>query len=284
MTADTKNDPRATSRSIDLSVDLDAPVDVVWRALTDPAELVRWFPTDASIDPRPGGAFTISWEGQWQWDMTVTDVEPLRRLRMIDHRARPFDADGRPVAAAAVATLALEITLEALGDKTRRRLVHSGFGSGSTWDDEIDGVHLGWNVELRGLRQYLTHHRGRARQIGWVHVSTRAALAAVWSRLVDERMIVTSALPAALREGDRCTLTLATGDRIEGPVVFYVPGRQLVIAAETLGDGLFRLSLDRAAGDVMVQIWISSWTRPAEETAALAARLRIVLDRALAQM
>lgn len=284
MTANTKNDAPVAGRSVDVTIDLDAPVDVVWRALTDSEELVRWFPTDASIDPRPGGAFTISWEGNWQWDMTITDVEPLRRLRMIEQRARPFDADGRPVAAAAPAALALEITLEARGDQTRLRLVHSGFGDGSTWDDEIDGVHLGWNVELCGLRHYLTHHRGRTRHIGWAHTSTAAAVDAVWSRLVDAGALVKSNLPATMREGDRCALRLSTGDLIDGRTVFFVPGRQLVLASETLGDGLFRLSLDRAAGRVMVQLWITSWTRPAEEIASLAARLRTALDRALAEM
>ena len=117
MTADT-NAPSVSGRSVDISLELAAPVEVVWRALTDPQELVRWFPTDAAIDPRPGGAFTISWEGKWQWDMTITDWQPLSRLRMVDHRARPFDANGVPIGAEPPAALALEITLDARDDTT----------------------------------------------------------------------------------------------------------------------------------------------------------------------
>jgi hypothetical protein len=161
--------------------------------------------------------------------------------------------------------------------------VHSGFGHGSTWDDEIDSVNLGWSVELRGLRHYLAHHRGRTRHIGWAHTSTAASVDAVWSRLVEARALITSTLPTHMREGERCTLRLSSGDRIDGRIVFFLPGRQLVLASETLG-GIFRLSLDRAAGQVMVQIWISSWTRPAEEIGALATRLRIALDRAVGEM
>ena len=284
MSAAAKNASINSGRSVDITRDLDAPVDVVWRALTDPKELVRWFPTDASIEPRLGGAFTIAWEGKWQWEMTITDWQPMSRLRMVDRNARPFDASGEPIRDAAPTALALEITLEARGDKTTLRLVHSGFGHGGSWDDEVDGVTLGWQVELRGLRHYLAHHRGHDRAVAWAHTTTAASLDAVWSHLVTKHALVSSDLAASLREGDRCALTLATGDRVDGPLVFFKPGRQLVLASDALGSGLFRLSLDRAAGEVMVQIWISSWTRPATEIDALGSRVREALDRAVREM
>jgi uncharacterized protein YndB with AHSA1/START domain len=36
------------------------PVERVWRAVSDPAELVRWFPSEVAIEPREGGAVRFS--------------------------------------------------------------------------------------------------------------------------------------------------------------------------------------------------------------------------------
>ncbi|WP_326718640.1 SRPBCC family protein [Streptomyces sp. NBC_00243] len=38
----------------------DHPVDRLWRFVTDPDELVHWFPSHAEIDLRPGGTITFS--------------------------------------------------------------------------------------------------------------------------------------------------------------------------------------------------------------------------------
>ena len=63
------------ARQASVTLPLEAPVDTVWRALTDPEELVRWFPTNAAVNPQKGGAFVISWDGAWQWEMTIMDFE-----------------------------------------------------------------------------------------------------------------------------------------------------------------------------------------------------------------
>ena len=40
-------------------VRIEAPPDVVQRFFTDPARLVEWWPSEATIDPRPGGALRL---------------------------------------------------------------------------------------------------------------------------------------------------------------------------------------------------------------------------------
>jgi hypothetical protein len=52
-----------------------------------------------------------------------------------------------------------------------------------------------------------------------------------------------------------------------------------VITAENLGAGLLRLSLDRAAGRSMVQVWLSAWTLPDSQVAGFGDRARRVLSR-----
>ena len=49
MTTETK------TRTIETEIRIDAPVDQVWQALTDPEELVRWFPLEAGVEPWPPG-------------------------------------------------------------------------------------------------------------------------------------------------------------------------------------------------------------------------------------
>jgi uncharacterized protein YndB with AHSA1/START domain len=267
--------PRAAA----VTLEIDAPVDAIWQALTDPVELARWFPTDAVVDPRQGGTFAVSWEGQWQWDMTITDFEPLHRLRMVDRSARPFDANGQPMTGIAAATLALEIVLEGRGGRTVLRLAHSGFGTGAQWDDELDGVTFGWNVELRGLRHYLARHRGRTRTIAWAHVASPRPVAEIWSQLTSPAGLIASGWTDRAQGGDAVSLRLTTGDAIEGRVIYSVEGRQLLIDAENFGHSLLRLSIDRAAGQSMAQVWLSSWTLPAHEVQALRARLRKALGR-----
>lgn len=273
--------PGSGARAFDMSLEIAAPIDAVWRALADAEELARWFVTEAKIEPREGGRFALAWDGDWAWTTNIDAWEPPHRLRLVDRSARPFDAEGKPIAAAEPVELVLEFTLEAHGDRTRLTVVHSGFGRGASWDDELDGVSHGWQVELRILRHYLEHHRGTDRRRAWVRATTGADLPRVWAALTAPTGLVTSGLEREPRTGDRCSLLLATGDRIAGPVVHAHPGRQLVVSAENLGHSVFRLSLDRAGGRTMIFLGLSAYALPGAEVQGFEARARAGLDRVL---
>jgi uncharacterized protein YndB with AHSA1/START domain len=167
----------APARAFEMSLDLAATPEEVWRALTVAQELVRWFPVDARVTPGAGGSMVWSWGENWDWTTRIDAWEPGRLLRLVQEDARPYDAEGRPVAdgQAAPAKIAIEFTLESHRGKTRLRLVHSGFGSGAAWDDEVEGITEGWQAELASLRHYLERHRGQDRQfrIAWLSTSGR---------------------------------------------------------------------------------------------------------------
>ena len=40
-----------TPRSIETQIEINAPVEAVWKALTDAAELANWFPVKARVKP-----------------------------------------------------------------------------------------------------------------------------------------------------------------------------------------------------------------------------------------
>ena len=58
---------------------IDAPIDVVWAVITDPAHVSGWFGETAEIDLRPGGRITHAWKeegGLTEEHGIVEEVEP----------------------------------------------------------------------------------------------------------------------------------------------------------------------------------------------------------------
>ncbi|MGQ0641698.1 MAG: SRPBCC family protein [Gemmatimonadaceae bacterium] len=137
------------TRAVEVTLDIDAAQDAVWNALSDARELVRWFPFQAAVTPGPDGSVQWSWDGKWTWESKIDAWEPGRRLRLVQDQQRPFDVEGGllPPGEVAAAHMVMDFTLETVAGKTRLRLVHSGFRRGGAWDDEIDGVRVGWNNE-----------------------------------------------------------------------------------------------------------------------------------------
>jgi uncharacterized protein YndB with AHSA1/START domain len=61
---------------------LDHPVDAVWRAVTDPAELAHWFPTHVAVDLRVGGRMTFTFQsGKYpEMEGEVIELDPPHRF------------------------------------------------------------------------------------------------------------------------------------------------------------------------------------------------------------
>lgn len=61
MRADLPHPAKGRERSLGYEVTISAPVEAVWKALTDAMELARWFPLEASVRPGVGGSVRLSW-------------------------------------------------------------------------------------------------------------------------------------------------------------------------------------------------------------------------------
>ena len=72
-----------------------APPDVVWDALTDPAELAAWFGADAEVDLRVGGAIRFRWPDGSERRGLVIDLDPPRRLAFRWRELRTGDRRSR---------------------------------------------------------------------------------------------------------------------------------------------------------------------------------------------
>jgi uncharacterized protein YndB with AHSA1/START domain len=115
--------PQPETRSIVVEVDLEAPPETVWRALTETELLAAWLmPND--LRPEPGHRFTMQAQPTPGWDGTVAcevlAAEPPRRL---SYRWR----GGSDVPEDRIDTV-VTWTLTAAGDGgTHLKLEHAGF-------------------------------------------------------------------------------------------------------------------------------------------------------------
>ena len=61
-------------------LELPAPADEVWEALTVPARLAEWFANDVELDARPGGEGVFRWDNGEVRTAVVEEVDPGRRF------------------------------------------------------------------------------------------------------------------------------------------------------------------------------------------------------------
>jgi len=110
-------DPATESSAFETSVELNAPVQEVFRHLTDPAAMIRWMGQHATLEPAPGGAFEVDINGVPVRGRYL-EVDPPRRVVVSWGVAGNTDL---PPGASQV-----EFTLIPTRSGTRLRLVHRG--------------------------------------------------------------------------------------------------------------------------------------------------------------
>jgi uncharacterized protein YndB with AHSA1/START domain/quercetin dioxygenase-like cupin family protein len=128
------------------SIEIGAPPERVFRLLTDPEELVRWWPDAAELDPRVGGRLRFELRGgEAVVTGEVTRYEPPRALAFTWFPSGKPDHETR-----------VEFTLTPAGEGgSRVEVVHSG------WDGAADLRPLhdeGW-ADFLGRLSAIAHHR-----------------------------------------------------------------------------------------------------------------------------
>jgi len=129
---------------------LPVPVERVWAALTDPTEIVKWFPDAAEIDLRPGGDMVLTFGTDGRCPGIVEAVEPNRRFAYWWQPGATSQGgvpeDNRTL---------VDFTLEPTEGGTRLRLIESGFAS--VPNPEAYGMNTeGWTEMLGRLETYLS--------------------------------------------------------------------------------------------------------------------------------
>ncbi len=130
---------------IERTVELAHPPGRVWAALTTAEGLASWFGQQATIDLRPGGSASMTWDGGHTADMRVERVEEPTVFGFTWHIYGLPDDDPRRTY--------VEFTLEPAGAGTRLTVVESGFSQlpEDAHRKAFDGNTQGWASELGDL-------------------------------------------------------------------------------------------------------------------------------------
>lgn len=130
---------KLSGRSVEKDLFIKASPERVFKALTEKAELERWFVQTAEVDLRVGGAIRLEWAPGMFETGTIVVLEPPHRLSYTWEALEPSPT-----------TITFELAAE--NDGTRFRLIHSGIGEGEDWDNYYTSVDGGWgSVHLRQL-------------------------------------------------------------------------------------------------------------------------------------
>ena len=159
---------------------IDAPVEAVWKAISEGEELTRWFVDEASVEPGVGGTITISWGGEEKSSGTIEAWEPNRKLRK---KLAPFDMGAAKHDPAV--PMFDEYTIERRDGKTVLRLICSGIPDAKEWDGFYNGTNSGWASFLRTLRHYLEHNPGKPRTTITIMGKASGTREETWPRLMD---------------------------------------------------------------------------------------------------
>lgn len=258
---------RPRSRSITVEIEIDAPRDMVWRALTRPEEVARWFPPiSGGSGDQVGGKLLISWGESLEWWTTVVAIEKEKHLRWVDDPAAYAAAEKGETDKPA---MAIDWYLETRDGKTVVRLVNSGFDASSDWDEQFDATEAGWKYFLFNLRHYLQRHPGTPRESVWERRKSPVSRDDLWNRLVAGLSITPD------------TLAL-NGDTMPIVVEHQTRGRSLWIRIPALDDALLFVELESGRDDFHCGLWFSTYGVSSGKVAALRDGLRAAADRIFA--
>jgi uncharacterized protein YndB with AHSA1/START domain len=140
--------PGVADRTIECEVLIDASTDVVWRTITEPDQIVKWFADRVQLDLQSGGAGTLIFEGHACTaqatiaPLVVVAVDPPRRFSFRwGHPEGEVPGPGN--------SPLVEFRLSAQGDdRTLLQVVETGLDAIAWPDDEKE--------------RYVESHRG-----GW---------------------------------------------------------------------------------------------------------------------
>ena len=147
--------------SIEQEILIGAPAEVVWRVITEPDQISRWFSDEAEVDARPGATGTLTWKpGGRGGSKEVEMIAPIRVVEAEPYRRFSFRW-GHPQEASPdednSALVEFSLTQEAHG--TRLRVIESGIDA-VTHDDNgktryFESHEQGWERHLCELLDYV---------------------------------------------------------------------------------------------------------------------------------
>lgn len=226
---------RPATRDIELSVELDASPEDVFRAVTDGTELAKWLAPEARVTAPEGGKKGSIWIS-WGEGMSVEhELEIFDAPNRIRH---PSGKNGETMA-----PLYADWSIEAReGGKATLRLVHSGFSASADWDGEFEAHARGWRLMLQNLRQYFARHAHEPAAHLPFMSKVDSPHGSIWETLLGKL-----GLSAPPKAGDPFRFTTPNGDALTGVVDLVTDTRVLALVVREYDDALLRFTLEGKA-------------------------------------
>lgn len=265
-------DDESRGRYQEHRVDIDAPPDTVWQALTEADQLVRWFAPDAEVEPGVGGKVWASWGPAAEGTSRITVWEPGRHLRLVQDRSLGQEGDD-PARAVEVA---VDFHLEGEGGRTVLRVVQSGFGSGDTWDAEFEATEAGWRVFLKTLKLALEEHADKPCRRILVTAETALPLTDAWAQLMGPSGFLAAGSLEDLVAGATFHTETANGRTLSGttevvkaPTGPEAPYAEWAAFVDEMGPALAWLTLMPRQGQTLVSYSLTTYGLAPERAAAI---------------
>jgi uncharacterized protein YndB with AHSA1/START domain len=226
---------KPTTREIQLSVELDASPEDVFRAVTEGSEIAKWHAPEARSTPPQGGNKARIWISWGEGMSAESEVEIYDAPKHVRYPAGKNAETHAPLYA--------DWLIEARdGGKTTLRLVHSGFSVGADWDDDFDAHARGWRLMLQNLRHYFARHAHEpAVHLPFVS-KVDAPRGSLWKMLVGKLGV--SAAPSV---GEAFRFTTTAGRVLTGIVDFVADTHDLALVVREYDDALLRFTLSGKA-------------------------------------
>jgi uncharacterized protein YndB with AHSA1/START domain len=245
MTEPRQAEETKKERRLEREVEIDAPIEDVWKALTDAKELARWFPLEARVTPGRGGKIFVSWGPDFEGEAEILAWEPTRKFAWKD----PMGL--------------VEWTLESRGGKTIVHLLQSGFLGNTDWENEwFDSTTYGWGFMLLSLQVALERHRGAARQVAWPRLKVSCSREDAYQKLLAAGALFSQDVQSVLKPGEPYSLATTNGDSFSGRVEFVRETRGFCLTVRELNDALLWLTIEGTPGKIEVQAWLSAFSVP----------------------
>lgn len=130
------------------TIQIDAPVEKVWSAVTEPELISRWFGRTVLIGEGAGAHGTITWPDQDPVPLRVEAVDPPRQ---VSYRWCNDETDGAPAQVDDAHSTVFTFTLEPTPGGTQLTVVETGFETAPDPANTLESHRLGWNGELDKL-------------------------------------------------------------------------------------------------------------------------------------
>ena len=312
------NDEQPRTRSQEHTIEIDAPLEAVWKALTEGEELMRWYVQEAEVVPGKGGDIWVSFGEGMAGRSHIEVWEPGRHLRL-SHLPAPGGGESkgaegdqtgeggevgeggeggevgeggeggeegkRGAESETVGTPPLtspiieDYFLQSRGGVTVLRLVTSGIPDTPDWDGFYDGTNRGWELFLRTLRHYLEKHPGKPREHTVVMQPITGTIGHAWEELVGDEGLGLRTREVDLEDGVRYSARTAGGDELEGDVLMAAPPTALVLTLDNLDESIFAITFDRMGDQTFLYASLSSYGELTDDMNRLHTRWREWLKR-----